>query len=383
MDKKDYEKIEKDVATLELETAKIFEQLSKRSFLTFSPADFGESTEDEVTSDSSSAAKAEETSGSAPATATAVEEEEPKPNLEEELANLDELIGLEEVKEDVRSLINFVKVRNLRTERGLKTPKMSLHLVFMGNPGTGKTTVARILARIYCAIGVLSKGQLVEVDRSGLVAGYVGQTATKTQKVIEQAMGGVLFIDEAYALSRSTSENDFGQEAIDTILKVMEDKREDLIVIVAGYDNLMPQFIASNPGLQSRFNKYFYFRDYTPDELMGIFKMYVRKGHYLLAEDAESIMMDELTRMFNERDDNFGNGRDVRNLFEKIIAVQANRIVTIEDPTNEEIQTITAADVNRVLNGESPEPATETDPAEDPQQTAVEETAHGEESENR
>ena len=187
---------------------------------------------------------------------------EPRPNLEEVLAELDGLCGLERVKKDVKSLINLVKVQKLREEQGLPVAPMSLHLVFLGNPGTGKTTVARLLAKIYHAIGVLSKGQLVEVDRSGLVAGFVGQTAIKTGEVIQKALGGVLFIDEAYSLAGQDSPNDFGREAIEVLLKGMEDHRKDLIVIVAGYDELMEQFIHANPGLESRFNKYFYFEDY-------------------------------------------------------------------------------------------------------------------------
>ena len=192
-------------------------------------------------------------------------QEEPapeKPNLEEVLQELDSLCGLERVKKDVKSLINLVKVQKLREEQGLPVAPMSLHLVFLGNPGTGKTTVARLLAKIYHAIGVLSKGQLVEVDRSGLVAGFVGQTAIKTGEVIQKALGGVLFIDEAYSLTGQDSPNDFGREAIEVLLKGMEDHRKDLIVIVAGYDELMEQFIHANPGLESRFNKYFYFEDY-------------------------------------------------------------------------------------------------------------------------
>ncbi len=192
------------------------------------------------------------------------------------MAELDSLIGLESVKQEVKSLVNLVKVRRLRKENGLPIPPMSLHMVFMGNPGTGKTTVARIISGLYAAIGVLEKGQLIEVDRSGLVAGYVGQTALKTQEVIKSALGGVLFIDEAYSLA-SGGENDFGREAIETILKAMEDHRDELIVVVAGYDGPMEKFINSNPGLQSRFNKYIYFPDYTGRELMAMFRLQCEK----------------------------------------------------------------------------------------------------------
>jgi len=346
MDRKEWEKIEKDVAALELETAKVFETLNKRSFMKFDLSDFGVSKEAAAAAakkEPQKAAEAQKAPQEAPAP------EEPKPNLEEELQKLHDLVGLEEVKEDVESLINLVKIRNLRKERGLKTPDMSLHLVFMGNPGTGKTTVARILSRIYCALGVLSKGQLIEVDRSGLVAGYVGQTATKTREVIEKALGGVLFIDEAYTLSRGDSEKDFGQEAIDTILKAMEDEREDFVVIVAGYDDLMPGFISSNPGLESRFNKYFYFKDYTGEQLWEIFKGYLKRGDYEISDGGAKAMREHLDYLFENRDQNFGNARDVRNIFEKLVAVQANRVVDIENPDDRDIRLITLADIKEVL----------------------------------
>ena len=219
-----------------------------------------------------------EAGGKKAAVSTGQKEAEPKEELpppekmEDLLKELDSYIGLDVVKDEVRSLINMVQVYKLRREHDLPTTDMSLHMVFTGNPGTGKTMMARMMARIYRSLGILSKGQLVEVDRSGLVAGYVGQTAIKTQKAIEKAMGGVLFIDEAYALN-GKSENDFGQEAIDTVLKAMEDHRDDLVVIVAGYTDLMEKFIHSNPGLESRFNRFLLFPDYTTDEMMAIFKM--------------------------------------------------------------------------------------------------------------
>ena len=194
---------------------------------------------------------------------------------------LDELIGLEQVKEEVRSLANFVKIQKQREAKGLKTPKMSFHLVFTGSPGTGKTTVARIVARIYKDLGVLKKGHLVETDRSGLVANYVGQTATKTNEIVDSALNGVLFIDEAYALVPTANKNnDYGQEAISTLLKRMEDDRDKLVVIVAGYTKEMNRFIDSNPGLKSRFNRYINFPDYTSGELCEIFNMYVKKNQY-------------------------------------------------------------------------------------------------------
>ncbi|MBD5162534.1 MAG: AAA family ATPase [Oscillibacter sp.] len=276
--------------------------------------------------------------------------EPPRPTLEEALAELDELIGLDVVKKDVDSLVNLVKVRKLRQERGMKTPEMSFHLVFSGNPGTGKTTVARIVGKIYSALGILSRGHLVEVDRSGLVAGYVGQTAIKTREVIDRALGGVLFIDEAYTLSPEKADKDFGQEAIDTILKAMEDHRDDFVVIVAGYATLMPRFIDSNPGLKSRFNKYLYFEDYNGDQLYEIFQGRVKRNDYRLDAHAEAAVKDHLQELYEDRDDNFGNARDVRNLFEKIVAAQADRVAGLENPTDEDIRAITVEDLKELMD---------------------------------
>lgn len=280
-----------------------------------------------------------------PETDKAEEAELPPPEkVEDLLAELDSLCGLEKVKQDVRSLINLVKVRRLREENGLSVPPMSLHLVFMGNPGTGKTTVARLLARLYRSIGVLSKGQLVETDRSGLVAGYVGQTAIKTQEVITKAMGGVLFIDEAYSLTSQESANDFGKEAIEVLLKNMEDHRDDLIVIVAGYTDLMGQFIHSNPGLESRFNKYFYFEDYTAEQLLSILESQCQRNSYQLDEQAKEKAGAWLKEAYENRDENFGNARDVRNLFEQLVARQSDRVAAMETPTKEDLMCITEAD---------------------------------------
>ena len=238
---------------------------------------------------------------------------------------LDKLIGLDEIKKDVSNLVNLVKMQIRRQKQGLKPIPVSLHLVFSGNPGTGKTTIARILAEIYKEIGVLSKGQLVEVDRSGLVAGYVGQTALKTQEKIEEAIGGILFVDEAYALAKDNN-NDYGQEAIDTILKAMEDHRDDFVVIVAGYTEPMQKFINSNPGLKSRFNKYINFPDYSAEELIQIFEKMCREYQFELTEDARKIMTKKIYYMESNKDKNFANARDVRNMFEEVITNQASRL---------------------------------------------------------
>lgn len=271
----------------------------------------------------------------------------PKENIEDLKKELDSYIGLDEVKKEVKNLINMATVYKLRMDNDLPNPDMSLHLVFSGNPGTGKTMIARFMSRVYHSLGLLSKGTLTEVDRSGLVAGYIGQTAIKTSKAIESAMGGVLFIDEAYTLTSKT-ENDFGFEAVDTILKAMEDSRADLVVIVAGYTELMEKFIDSNPGLRSRFNKYIDFADYTADEMMGIFKLNCKKSCYTLEEDAEKQVSDYLA-LVEEAAGEFGNARGVRNTFEKILTEQANRIAAMENITKDDLMKIKKEDVVAAL----------------------------------
>lgn len=279
------------------------------------------------------------------APSTDPEDQQPPENIEDLKAELNELIGLEGIKREVNNLINMVTIHNLRKRNGLNTVDMSLHMVFSGNPGTGKTMIARLMARIYKSLGVLSKGHLVEVDRSGLVAGYIGQTATKTSEVIQKALGGVLFIDEAYALSSGKTENDFGQEAIDTLLKAMEDNREDLVIIVAGYDGLMDEFIHSNPGLESRFNRYLHFDDYSIDEMMSILHLQLKKGQYELNDAAKTAVREYIVDA-NTSSIAFGNARGVRNIFERLLVAQANRLSAGSDLTREDLMSITEADVS-------------------------------------
>ena len=271
-------------------------------------------------------------------------EEAPKEPEKDPMEELDALVGLTTIKHDVKELMAFVKIQKMRKDAGLKSVPVSLHLVFTGNPGTGKTTVARIIGRLYKQIGVLSKGQLIEVDRSGLVAGYVGQTALKTQEQICKAMGGVLFIDEAYALAQK--DDAFGQEAIDTVLKAMEDHRDDLVVIVAGYTKPMEKFINSNPGLKSRFNKYIEFPDYTVDELVEIFNLNCKKYDYVVEEDAQKQIRARIVSKKMQMKENFANAREVRNMFEDIITNQARRVAAMENPTHEDMMKITVMDLS-------------------------------------
>jgi ATPase family protein associated with various cellular activities (AAA)/AAA lid domain-containing protein len=266
-------------------------------------------------------------------------------SIETLLGELNRLTGLKEVKKDVADLTNYIRVQQLRRSKGLRSPDISLHMVFHGNPGTGKTTVARLLSRIYQALGVVSKGHLVETDRSDLVAGYVGQTALKVKAVCEKALGGILFIDEAYALKRSGDPQDFGNEAIETLLKFMEDNRQDFVVIVAGYPEEMNRFLDANPGLQSRFNKSLSFPDYSPEELMEIFLRLCDDSDYQLSDAARSKLSDCFRAAYENRNAKFGNARMVRNSFEKAIRNVANRVVQDEHADAGVFELIEATDI--------------------------------------
>ncbi len=292
--------------------------------------------------------------GNGKTTSDAKAEEVPKEKLEDLLAELNGYIGLDTVKEEIDTLVHWIQMQQLRKENDLPTSDLSLHMVFSGNPGTGKTTIARFLSKIFHSLGILSKGQLVEVDRGDLVAGYVGQTAIKTKDCIKKAMGGVLFIDEAYALT-NRGENDYGAEAVDTLLKAMEDHRDDLIVIVAGYIEPMEKFLHSNPGLESRFNRFIDFPDYTLDELMGIFDMRMTKAGYTMDDEARAALRQyiDIARLDVK---GFGNARGVRNLFETIIARQADRLGETEgEITRDMLMQLTVADVTGVREAAEPE----------------------------
>ncbi|MFT6764129.1 MAG: hypothetical protein ACJAXA_002794 [Candidatus Aldehydirespiratoraceae bacterium] len=269
----------------------------------------------------------------------------PERPIEELLAELDALIGLGHVKEEVRRLTSLLRIQEMRAERGLPTIETSKHLVFSGNPGTGKTTVARLLSQIFRSLGVVTKGHLVETDRSGLVAGFVGQTATQTRKVLTSALGGSLLIDEAYALARG-GENDFGLEAVDTIVKFMEDHRNDLSVVAAGYPAEMQELIDSNPGLKSRFTRTIHFPDYDTKELIAIFELIAGSREYHLDEPGEAKLAEVIDA--ESRGRGFGNGRFVRNVFEAAVGHHALRLAETEELTDEQLTTLTGDDIRPV-----------------------------------
>lgn len=270
----------------------------------------------------------------------------PEESLEQLLEHLYSLTGLQSVKSEVDDLVAFLRVQGIRKDRGMAPASISRHLVFYGNPGTGKTTVARLLSKIYASLGFLSKGHLVETDRSGLVAGFVGQTAIKTREACEKSLGGVLFIDEAYTLSGK--DQDYGQEAIDTLLKFMEDNREDLVVVVAGYPDKMAGFLDSNPGIRSRFTRFMNFQDYPPDELTSIFALFAKEGGFTLSDLALAKAKGIFEEQFLQRDKTFGNARFARNLFEQCLVRHARRITKTGNITDGMLTTIEDSDVEWV-----------------------------------
>lgn len=258
---------------------------------------------------------------------------------------LDALVGLKDVKGEIQSLTNLIKIRKLREKMNMPVMDMSYHMVFTGSPGTGKTTVARLVGKIYKALGILSDGKMIETDRSGLVAGYVGQTAIKVHEVVEQAIGGILFIDEAYSLVNSYVPNDFGGEAVDALVKLMEDNRDNLVVIVAGYTEEMKKFLKSNTGLISRFNKFINFPDYSKNELIDIMDVMAKDAGLVIEENAKKRVLEQLDSMEEGEWEDFGNARGIRNMFEKIVTNQANRLVLLDKPEREQLMTIVAEDI--------------------------------------
>jgi SpoVK/Ycf46/Vps4 family AAA+-type ATPase len=267
------------------------------------------------------------------------------------MVELNQLTGLASVKQEVATLVNLAKVRAMRVAQGLPVPPMAFHVVFTGRPGTGKTTVARLLGEVFAALRLLSKGHLVETDRSGLVGGFVGQTALKTSEAMRSALGGVLFIDEAYALA-GRGDNDYGSEAIETLLKMMEDHRDDLIVIVAGYRNEMESFLQANPGMRSRFTRFIEFPDYSADELLSILREMARAGGYELSDDAIAAAHTQFTVATLTSGTAFGNARVARTLFERAVAAQANRITSSGNaPTRDELCLLCAEDIPTTTEG--------------------------------
>lgn len=269
---------------------------------------------------------------------------EDKRTLQELLEELNSLVGLDSVKGKVNDLIAYQKVQKLRRENNLHSSKNTLHLAFTGNPGTGKTTVARIVGRIYKKIGLLSKGHFVEVSRTDLIAGYQGQTALKVKSVIEKAKGGVLFIDEAYSITENENSDSYGKECLTELTKALEDYRDDLVVIVAGYTEPMNRFFESNHGLKSRFNTFIEFEDYSSEELYEILLSICHANDYKLDNSAKQIIKEHLKSIVTEKNDNFANGRMVRNLYDDLVMNHARRVVTLPNPQREDLSTIIAED---------------------------------------
>mgnify|MGYP002623985082 CR=1 FL=1 len=266
--------------------------------------------------------------------------------LEQYIEELNSLIGLMEVKREINILISYVRLQKMRKEEGLKTPTISLHMIFSGNPGTGKTTVARLFSKILYELGYLSKGHVIETSRSGMVAGYLGQTAIKTEEMVNKALGGVLFIDEAYSLA---SGDEYGSEAIDTLLKLMEDHRDDFVVVAAGYPKLMDKFLASNPGLASRFNQTIEFKDYSSEELFEIFEYMCKSATYSFDGEIKSFLMEHFDECLKSERESFGNARTVRNIFERSLLFHASRIINMQKYSKEQMSMLSKADISRAI----------------------------------
>lgn len=269
-----------------------------------------------------------------------LDEKETDRTLDDLMSELNNLIGLENVKAKVNDLIAYQKVQVLRKQHGLHTQKGTLHMAFTGNPGTGKTTVARIVGYVYKQLGLLSKGHFIEVSRTDLIAGYQGQTALKVKKVIEEAKGGVLFIDEAYSITENDHSDSYGRECLTELTKALEDYRDDLVVIVAGYSEPMNHFFSSNPGLKSRFNTFIEFPDYSANELFEMFKKLCMSNDYFLSETTKELVLHELESCVVDKKENFANGRLVRNIYENLIMNHARRVSLLVEPTREELSTI-------------------------------------------
>lgn len=276
------------------------------------------------------------------------EAKKPEKSLPELMDELDSYVGLHKVKDQVRDLIDYQKVQKLRRDNNLYTEKGTMHLAFTGNPGTGKTTVARIVGLIYKQLGLLSKGHFLEVSRTDLIAGYQGQTALKVKKIIEKSKGGVLFIDEAYSITENEHSDSYGRECLTELTKALEDYREDLVVIVAGYSQPMAQFFESNPGLKSRFNTFIEFDDYNAEELLDIIKHICKKNDYYMNDEIVSELQKYFIQQINSKEDNFANGRLARNVFEKIVMNHARRVSKYEYVSYDDLKTIRKDDLEGI-----------------------------------